>query len=255
MLLDVVFINESTVVTDEELQPIIQALQHQVWHDFRIAWGVTGVLTQLPKGTPAPADRFWIGIFDDFDQARALGYGDLTPAGFPMAKVFAKTDLKYRAKLSVSLSYELLGMLVNPYINQCVIDPQTSRLYAKEVCDPVEADAFGYTINGIKVSDFVLPAYFDPQHVGRRSRLSLQGHVNEPFSLARGGCLSYLDLHDLRRAGWKQEVAALSPGATGAARLGERESGFPPGSRRERMIRAMSGMLIVSDLTAEASAR
>lgn len=245
MLLDVVFINESTVISDEALAPIISTLQHQVWNDFRPTWGVTAMLSQVPKGQAPPPNKFWVGIFDTSDQAGALGYHDLTPQGLAIGKVFAKTDIEYGAQTSVTCSHELLEMLGDRSINLKATDSRRNRDYAYENCDAVEADDLGYKINGITVSDFVLPEYFEPQSTGPGKRLSLQNHIAEPFGLAPGGYLSYVDLNN-PMAGWQQETAETIAPETP---LGHRQGGFPVGSRRERRIRAGKGELVVSDVT------
>jgi hypothetical protein len=240
----VTLINESTVMTDDELVSIAGALQIQVDHDFRPTWGAAAEIKVLPKDDHPPADEFWIGIFDDSDQAGALGYHDLTPRGLPMGKVFAKTDQEYGAKPSVTLSHELLELLGDPYINLTAYDPETHRLYAYESSDSVEADGLGYEINGIMVSDFVLRPFFDPSRRGRAEQLSFRQNVTEPFALAEGGYLSYLDLHDIG-AGWQQESHAAAP-EQGERRNGQRATGFPPGSRRERRTRL--GLLVPSQI-------
>jgi hypothetical protein len=240
MRIQVAFINKSTVVTDATLTPIVSALQKQVDAHFRPTWGVAAAIVQVPKGGEVPLDHAWIGVFDDSDQAGALGYHDLTPQGFPVGKVFAKTDQEYGASLSVTCSHELLEMLGDPYINLTAIDPVDQRLYAVEASDAVEADELGYTIEGIQVSDFVLPQYFDPQRAGRGEKLSFRGHVTEPFSLAPGGYASYVDLRDVS-AGWQQVDAAT------AGVPGQRPVGFPPGSRRIRRARAWENDLQFSE--------
>lgn len=215
-------------MTDEELTPIVAALEKQVTDDFRPTWGIAALIEQVPLGAQPDPLHFWLGVFDDADQAGALGYHDLTPEGLPVGKAFAKTDEEYHSKLSVTLSHELLEMLGDPYINDCVIDPNSGRLYAKENADAVEADPLGYDIDGVTVSDFVLPEFFDPTHKGKGKSLSFQGHVTEPFSLAAGGYLSYLNLRNMN-AGWQQETAQSVAGM--------RAPGFPAGSRRERRTR------------------
>ena len=54
---------------------------------------------------------------DDSDQAGALGYHDLTSAGLPMGKVFARTDLQNNLSWTVTVSHELLEILGDPMIN------------------------------------------------------------------------------------------------------------------------------------------
>lgn len=79
--------------------------------------------------------KAWVGVGD------ATGLGDWT----------------------VTLSHEVLEMVVNPRNNRLVIGPPDERevfFYAEEICDPVDADS--YTINGVQVADFVLPSWFVP---------------------------------------------------------------------------------------------
>jgi len=241
--IQVAIVNESTVCTDAEGAKITAALQHQVDHDFRPTWGVAAELTFIAKGERPAANAWVLGILDDSDQAGALGYHDLTPLLNPVGKVFAATDLKYGAEVSVTASHELLEMLGDPYINDCALDPKTGRLYAKEASDAVEADKLGYYAGGRLVSDFVLPEYFDPQHAGKGKPLSFKGNVTEPFSLAEGGFLSFLDLGDLSK-GWQQVTAEGDP--TSGRVAGQRPVDILPGSRRHRRIKASFGALEVS---------
>jgi len=131
-------INASTVVADNDVQPVVDALQKQVTNDFFPAWGVNAQLTFVPTGGTPPPGTWWLSILDDSDQAGALGYHDLTPDGLPIGKVFAGTDLKYGMTWSVTASHELLEMLGDPNINLTVFvqnDQSTGILYAYEVCD------------------------------------------------------------------------------------------------------------------------
>jgi len=208
MRIQVAIVNESTVCTDEEVAEIVKALQQQVDRDFRPTWGIAAALTAVPKGQAPAADSWVLGVFDDSDQAGALGYHDLTPQLHPVGKVFAATDKKYDAAVSVTCSHELLEMLGDPYVNTSALDPKTGRLYAYESSDAVEADGLGYEIDGVLVSDFVLPQYFDPQHAGKGQSLSFKNNITEPFSLAKGGYMSYIDLAPDRHPVW---LAPSSP--------------------------------------------
>ncbi len=113
-------INASTVLTDTEIRPVVNALQQQVTNDFRPAWGIDAELTFVPTGSTPPIGTWWLTILDDSDQAGALGYHDLTPDGLPLGKVFAATDLKYGNSWTVTASHELLEMLADPNINLTV---------------------------------------------------------------------------------------------------------------------------------------
>src|SRR5271154_5703301 len=114
-------INASTVLNDNDIRPVIEALQQQVSDDFFPAWGVDAKLTFIPTASAPPGDTWWLTILDDSDQAGALGYHDLTPDGLPLGKVFAATDLKYGNSWSVTASHELLEMLADPNINLSVL--------------------------------------------------------------------------------------------------------------------------------------
>src|SRR5277367_5245119 len=156
--------NASTVLTDNEIRPVVNALQQQVTNDFRPAWGIDAELTFVPTGSTPPIGTWWLTILDDSDQAGALGYHDLTPDGLPLGKIFAASDLKAGTSWSVTASHELLEMLADPNINLTVFVQEantTGTLYAYEVCDACEDDSFSYPINSVQVSDFVYPAWFE----------------------------------------------------------------------------------------------
>jgi hypothetical protein len=243
MRIQVAIVNESSVCTDEEVAKITGALQHQVDHDFRPTWGIAAELIAVPKGQAPPASAWVLGVLDDSDQANTLGYHDLTPQLHPVGKVFAATDKKHGAEVSVTCSHELLEMLGDPYVNTSALDPKTGRLYAYESSDAVEADDLGYEIDGVLVSDFVLPQFFDPKHAGKGQPLSFKESVHEPFSLAKGGYQLYLDLGDLEK-GWQQVTAEGTPES--GRQPAQRPIDILPGSRRHRRIKASFDQLEVS---------
>lgn len=199
-------INESTVLKDAELKPVVDALQIQVTRDFAPIWGVDADLTFVPTGGDAVPNSWWLVILDNSDQAGDLGYHDLTNLGFPLGKVFAKTDLEYGSSWSNTISHELLEMLADPEINRSVLTYQsngTRRLYAYEVCDAPEADQFGYKINDVLVSDFVTPQWFVPQSVIFPGvKYDFQGHITAPFQILAGGYIGTYDFQS--EGGWTQ---------------------------------------------------
>jgi hypothetical protein len=220
----IAIINASTVLTnDSEVQNVVAALQTQVTRDFAPAWGIDADLRLVPKGTqPAPGE-WWLALLDDSDQAGALGYHDLSKEGLPLGKVFAKTDLTYGEKWSVTTSHELLEMLADPNINLTVFDESSSggRLFAYEVCDACEADNLGYQINGVQVSDFVFPSWFESFRK-KGTQFDQCKHIHKPFQLLKGG---YIGVYDVKSgSGWTQLTAEK---VNFRARA-------PVGSRRER---------------------
>lgn len=199
-------INQCSVLTDEQVKPIVDALQVQVHRDFAPEWGIDADLIFVPQHTTPDANTWWLVLLDDSDTAGALGYHELTPTGLPIAKVFAKTDIQYGLKWSVTASHELLEMLSDPDINLTTF-VQTSNttgvLYAYENCDAVEADELGYDINGVVVSDFVLPCYF--QMTMPSQKWDFCGHLKGPIpSMLPGGYLSQFIVGPFAQNGWTQ---------------------------------------------------
>jgi hypothetical protein len=160
----VAILNRSSVASDVEIGAMMPALQMQVTRDFAPIWGCDANLVFCSKNTPAPKGSWQVGIFDNSDVSGALGYHDLTVDGLPFSKVFWGTDLQYNQKPSVTLSHEILEMLADPYIATTVFTQDNTGviLYAMEVGDAVESDDLSYGINGVSVTDFVTPRWFDP---------------------------------------------------------------------------------------------
>lgn len=189
--------NESKAMKDTEVRKIVRALQKQVAHDWAPLWGSSAQVRFFPKGQQ-PSDAWWLACFDDSDQAGALGYHDVTPAGLPLGKAFVGTDLKYGAAPSVTMSHELLEMLGDPEIN-LTAQVGNAEFWAYEVCDAVEADALAYQIDGVPVSDFVTPSWFGSAFGGP---YSFRRNVAKPLELARGGYTSIWTPH----GGWTQKT-------------------------------------------------
>jgi len=223
-MINIAVSNASTVAKDEDVATVVKALQKQVDTDFGPAWGVSARLTFVPKGQEPNPQYWWLVVLDNSDQAGALGYHDLTPAGLPIGKVFAASDLQYKTSWSVTTSHELLEMLADPNINLSVFDegPIGARLYAYEVCDACEDDGFGYEIDGILVSDFVLPAWFESFRKPNSTDFDFRKHISAPLQLLNNG---YISVNDLASGlGWLPMSA--SPNNARATP--------PPGSRRQR---------------------
>jgi len=224
----VAVINSSSVVSDDDVQAAVPALQTQVTRDFAPAWGTDADVTFVPSGKKPPAGAWWLVVLDDSDAAGALGYHDLTNDGLPLSKVFAKSDQQYGFNWTVTASHELLEMLADPDINLTVFVQSSANagvLYAREVCDACEADALGYDIDGVTVTDFVYPAWFESFRKAKSTQFDHKKHLTKPFELAAGGYIGAFDISS--GSGWHQ----VHPDGMRAARYADRA---PVGSRRER---------------------
>lgn len=227
-------INQCSVLTDAQVQPVVAAMQVQVHRDFAPTWGIDADLTFVPKGQTPDVGHWWLVLLDNSDTAGALGYHELTPAGLPIGKVFCKTDIDYNLSWSVTASHELLEMLGDPDINLTTF-VQTSGtagvLYAYENCDAVEDDQYGYDIDGIKMSDFVLPCYF--QRSMPSTKWDFCGHLQGPVpTMLTGGYLSQFVVGAPgAQQGWTQiQAQKMATAQTGPCRT----TRAIPGGRRQK---------------------
>ncbi len=227
-MVQVAIVNGSSVVQDADVQDSVAALQIQVSRDFAPIWGRDAQLAFSPRNTPVPGGTWELLIADNSDQAGDLGYHELTVNGDPLGKVFAQDDIANGNSWTVTASHELLEMLADPWINQCVQNnkPDGSiRFYALEICDACEDDQFGYQValpNGknILVSDFVQPNWFQPNDP---APYDFQSRINAPFAILQNGYIGYLDAQSPN--GWQQlngQLTRPSKAAELTARPGHR---------------------------------
>ena len=207
--------NASTCLTDSQVEAVLPALQKQVSIDFKAYWELDCTLTFLSKDQSLTNGWWQIFVLDNPDQAGVLGYHELTGDGNPLGKIFAQFDIRNGSSWTVTLSHELLEMLADPWINWCAVG-NDNRVYALEVCDLVEADELGYQIDGVLVSDFVTPAWFEPTCA---DRLDFRRHLTRELEVHAGGYVSVFDPH----RGWTQISAR-----------GEGGPSIVPGGRRQR---------------------
>jgi len=217
---NIAVVNQATVLTDAQVTAVVDALQIQVLRDFAPVWGKVARLWTFSKTASVPPAYWQLIITDDADVADALGYHETTASGQPLGKVFAQTTISAGLKWSVTISHELLEMLVDPWINvSAELDDATgapTKFYSWEVCDACEDDQFSYLINGVSVSDFVTPAWFVP---GSAAPYDFGKHIASPFTLLAGGYIGELDVTST--AGW-QQLDADKPTAPRGARLARR---------------------------------
>lgn len=174
--------NQATVALGVDLDDLIAAMQSYVDQYVAPLWGAPAKLVKTTGFQPGA----WAMVFlDNADQPGALAYHDLTPDGLPEAKVFVETTLQDKQLVSVSASHELVEMLVDPAINMMTTGPDPKSVYAYESADPVEETSF--SVNGIAMSNFVYPSYFEDFHKPGSVQFDQMGKVNKPFQILSGG--------------------------------------------------------------------
>lgn len=197
MTMQVAIVNQSTLVSNNEAAKIAAAIQAQVASDFAPAWDrAAAEVAFFADVKSVPAGTHNVAIVDTIADAPqgVLGYHTEDQKG-EWGIVAAKPELDAGAKVltgdwSVAsvLSHEVLELLGDPSCSFWASDgAQTPSLYCLELCDPVEAPT--YEVEGVSLSNFVLPNWFDPQATKDFDHL---GKLSAPFSLLSGGYVVYM---------------------------------------------------------------
>jgi hypothetical protein len=190
-------VNASTLVTDEEVSKMAHAINVQLRDHADPAWEKQRVITSFHEGkdlvgvqASVPRTAWVMIILDTPDQAGALGWHWQDDKDRVYSEIFAKPCLDagsaaLTGKYAVSsvASHEALETFGDPFCNGWS-DTGRGFLVAQELCDPVEAD--GYLIDGVQVSNFILPEWFDPT-VSAGEKFDWQGKLTQPFAMTPGG--------------------------------------------------------------------
>ena len=174
--------NKASTPLGVNLDALITAMQAYVTDHITPVWGTPA---KLVKSSDFIKDAWAMVFLDTADQPGALAYHDLTPGGLPLSKVFVKTTLDDKQLVSVSASHELVEMLVDPAINMMTTGPDPKTMYAYESADPVEDLSF--KVNGIDMSNFVYPSYFEVFRKPNSVQFDHQKAVSRPFQILSGG--------------------------------------------------------------------
>ncbi len=176
--------NKATTALGVDFDRLLAALQKFVDQYFVPVWGTPA---RLLKTAGFRKGAWALAFLDRADVANALGYHDLTPDGLPLSKVFVQTTLEAKQKVSVTACHELAEMLVDPAINLAAAG-HGNVFYAYETADAVEEIEF--TIDGIPMSDFVYPAWFEGFRKPGSAQFDYAKKVRRPFQILAGGYMS-----------------------------------------------------------------
>jgi hypothetical protein len=187
----------SSSVSPAALMPVAAALQKQVARDFGPIWRRRATVSPFATLEDVPLGYWPLIVVDRLQQGAGV---HLDEEGQPYSLIEATPDW------SLTASHECLEMLADPFGSRLVAGSspkgdQGRVEFLVEVCDPCEAADFAYTVNGVVVSDFYTPSYFDPVAAGG-VRYSFTGHVQRPRQVLPGG---YLSWHDPVSGQWWQE--------------------------------------------------
>lgn len=199
---------DTTGTIDPDLvQSVAAALNIQVTRDLPQFWHVAATVLYLPNHNKIPASVWPVQLVKSLPPGE--GGFHLDKHKQPYAKVVASPK---SAEWTIAASHEVLEMLVDPYGNRVqssvaieikgkkIVDGTGQFGYLVEACDPCEDDKFGYTINGVVVSDFITPRFYDPLPTSG-TRYSFTGALKAPRQILNNGYISWVN-HETDR--WQQ---------------------------------------------------
>jgi hypothetical protein len=197
--MNIYLLNKSTVLADDVVQAWVPAFNKYVGLVRR--WWPRAVNIVWSPVSREPQNAWKVVIADHSDQAGALGYHDFTPNGRPISYAFAADDIDMGYSVPVTITHEIAEMIADPWIADA-IQVSDKYFYAKEICDPVEAEnlAFEVEVEGydpVLCSDFVLPNWFIP---GSKGLFDHMKHVTEPLQILPEGYMSVF----VSGKGWTQ---------------------------------------------------
>jgi hypothetical protein len=195
-------VSESDRVSQGDVMRVAAALQKQASRDLAPIWEVSATVDAFERLEDVPIG-YWPMIIKDDIGFDAAGI-HLDKDGQPFALISASSDLDTWA---LTASHETCEMLADPFGNRLVAgdspkEGQGRVEFLVELCDPSEAAQFGYSVNGILMSDFYTPHFFDPV-AAAGVRYSFTGAITEPRQVLRGG---YLSWHEPVSDHWWQEI-------------------------------------------------
>lgn len=177
-------------LTPTELSQTSAALQKQATRDLGPIWNIQATVDYFPDLKSIPLGYWPIIISENIHEPGAAGFHtDKHHQPFSLVQLGDSWQL--------TCSHEMCEMLVDPYGNKLAYagskDPNQGKVkYLVEVCDPCEDPSFAYSVNGILMSDFYTPNFFDPQKVPG-VRYSYTGSITEPLEIKKNGYISWKD--------------------------------------------------------------
>ena len=195
-------------ISDEKAQVAIRAINRQIREDFEPYWSLGASLRLEGKSASQPQKQSLadmrgdavIYLWDKTNVDDALGYHDANNRGIPFGFVFTELSKAVGENWTVTLSHEALELIGDPEVNLLVAgphpaDPKADVFHWYEMCDAVQAET--YEIDGIEVSNFVLPLYFTGgEEVGGRNDFLGRGYKGKTlrsFGVNPGGYVGFFN--------------------------------------------------------------
>lgn len=197
-------VTRSKSLSHPDVLSAIRAINRQIKEDFEPYWSF-GATLRLERPTRGKLNKVTLADMrgdaviyplDKADAEDALGYHEANFRGIPYGFVFTALCKELKESWTVTLSHEALELLGDSQNNLLVQgphpkDPKKEVFHWFEMCDAVQS--LSYEIDGVEVSDFVLPLYFTAgeQDGGRNDFLGTKGLKS--FGVTPGGYIGFYD--------------------------------------------------------------
>jgi len=202
------------LLSDFEVITAIRAVNRQIKEDFEPYWNIGGTLRLEGASTNEPdADNpldlqgeAIMYIWDKSDIPNALGYHEANYRGIPYGFVFMDIATDIGENWTVTFSHEVLELIGDRQANSLIRGPHPNDRRRKvyhwhEMCDAVQDES--YKIDGVAVSNFVLPLYFtESEELGSRNDFLGTKYTSpkdntqnslRSFGINPGGYIGFLD--------------------------------------------------------------
>jgi hypothetical protein len=206
----VVLVDTTGKIKPDTMAAAAEALNVQVTRDLPQFWNVNAAVSYRPDPHSIPQGMWPVQLVASLPPGE--GGFHLTQHNQPYAKVIATPGSD---DWTIDASHETVEMLVDPYGNRLqtstaigvsghrVKDGVGKFEYLVEACDPCEANKYAYQIDGVMVSDFITPSFYDLASPPN-ARYSFTGAIKSPRELLPGGYISWVDpkTNDMQQILW-----------------------------------------------------
>ena len=198
-LIQIGLVDMTGKINADLMQSVAAALNVQVSRDLPQFWPIQATVRYLPDATKVPVGVWPVQLVKQLPPGE--GGFHTNKHNQPFAKVIASPDSD---EWTIDASHETLEMLVDPSGNKLqssqsieivganIQDGTGEFEYLVEACDPCEADKYAYPIQGVAVSDFITPRFYDPV-VTPGTRYSFTGAITAPRQILPGGYISFVN--------------------------------------------------------------
>lgn len=183
-----------------EVTKVAAALSIQISRDVAPLWGVNATIAAFAAPKDVPIGYWPIYIEDPSKLPKGAGGVHLDKRNQPYALIETGDEW------SLDASHECVEMLVdpsgnrlraNPILDQAVAlgYPDHQVQYLVEACDPIEDAKYGYQINGVLLSDFFTPHFYDAVK-SAGVQYDYTGAITAPRTVLTNGYISWIDPAD-----------------------------------------------------------